>query len=81
MLEQLQSSITSSGTILSNLRRSLCLGDFQGMMEFFSFFFGKIIRGAGFEDIVYQEGSEHLAASMANIIIVLGWCMQTLQKG
>ena len=53
MLEQLQSSITLSRTILSNLRTSLYLGDFQGMMEFFSII-GKIIEGAGFEDIVYQ---------------------------
>ena len=31
------------------------LGDFHGMMEFFSII-GKIIQGSGFEDIVYQEG-------------------------
>ena len=31
------------------------LGDFHGMMEFFSII-GKIIQGNGFEDIVYQAG-------------------------
>ena len=39
------------------------LGDFQGMMEFFSII-GKTIRGNGVEDI--RQGSEHLLASMAS---------------
>ena len=44
---------------------SLYLGDFQGMMEFFSII-GKIIQGTGFEDIYIRQSSEHLAASMAS---------------
>ena len=78
MLGQLQNSITSSGTILSNLRRSLYLGDFQGMMEFFSFFFfflERLFKVLVLKTLYIRQGSEHLAASMANIIIVLGWCM------
>ena len=31
------------------------LGDFHGMMEFFSVI-GKIVQGSGFEEVVYQAG-------------------------
>ena len=31
----------------------ICLGDFQGTVEFFSII-GKISQGCGFKDIVYQ---------------------------
>ena len=56
------------------------LGDFQGMMEFFSII-GKTIQGSGLKTLYTRQGSEHLLSSkQANIIIVLGWCMRTLQK-
>ena len=41
------------------------LGDFQGMVEFFSII-GKISQGCGLKTLYIRQGPEHLVASMAS---------------